>query len=74
MLDRCDILRLRKSAGKPLASLSGGLKELGILKYRGPWKRRNGRVSDKFGSKMCRSERKQPIEGVRSRRPIKSPR
>ena len=28
MLDRCDILRLRKSAGKPLASLSGGLKEL----------------------------------------------
>ena len=74
MLDRCDILKLRKSAGKPLASVLGDLKELGILKYRGPGKRRDGRGSDKFGSKMCRSERKQPIEVVRSRRPAKSPR
>ena len=73
MLDRYDILRLRKSAGKPLASLLGGLRELGILKYRGPGKRRNGRGSEKFGSKMCRSERKQPIEVVRSRRPAKPP-
>ena len=52
MLDRCDILRLRKSSGKPLASVLGGLKELGILKYRGPGKRRDGRGSDKFGCKI----------------------
>ena len=71
MLDRCDILRLSKSAGKPLVSVLGGLKELGILKYRGPGKRRDIRGSDKFGSRMCRSERKQPIEIARSRHPAK---
>lgn len=73
-LDRCDILRLRKSASKPLASVLRGLKELGILRYREPGKRRDGRESDKFSVKIYKSERKQPIEVIRSRRPAKPPR
>ena len=47
---------------------------LGILKYRGPGKQRDSRGSDKFGSKMCRSERKQLAKVGRSHRPVKHPR
>ena len=74
-LDLCELLRLRRFAGKPSTLVFDSLKSLGILRYRGPGKRRKCKRSD-YPSSQSRATRSlasknQAIEVVKRHRPAK---